>query len=361
MGGAVMLVGYLADTNIGSYDQPIPTVADTSRKIDLLIEEAIEAEKAGFDSVIVPERHMRTETYMPDPFTLLNVLARETKSIRLGTYASVLTVHNPMQFAERAALLDLLSHGRLFLTLARGYHSDYWRMMGVPEEGMTRRFVEGVEVVRRALAGERFSFHGETMSFDDVFLTPLPFQRGEGPPIWGGGHFPAAIERAGTYANAWSGHPFPYDPAFWKDVTSAYLRSAEEHGRPSMVAMMRDGFVADSRQKAYDIFGDHVVRENIFYMRAGGHDPGGRTESEVTVENLREHLVLGNPDDCVEALQRFEQEYGCEYVVLRMRMPEGPSLEQSIEAIRLFGSEVLPRVQTGRDRFVHPALPPLRS
>jgi alkanesulfonate monooxygenase SsuD/methylene tetrahydromethanopterin reductase-like flavin-dependent oxidoreductase (luciferase family) len=354
-----MLVGYLADTNIGPYDQPVPSVADSSRKIDLLIEEAIEAERAGFDSVLVPERHMRTETYMPDALTLLTILARETSKIRLGTYASVLTCHDPMQFAERAAQVDLISHGRLFLTLARGYNSDYWRMMGIPEEKLTKRFIEGVEIVRRAFAGERFSFKGEIFDLDDVFLTPLPYQRGEGPPIWGGGHFPAAIERAGTYSNAWSGHPFPYEPDFWKEVTTAYLEAAERSGRPAMIGMMRDGFVAETREKAYEIFGDHVVRENIFYMRAGGHDPGSRSEDEVTVENLRPHLVLGDPEDCVEALRHFERDYGCEYVVLRMRMPEGPSLEQSIEAIRIFGDEVLPKVQTGRETFVHPALPPL--
>ena len=85
-----MKIGYLLDTHGGPYNMPTPSGAQVTAFIDHLWREAETAEQAGFDSLVVPERHVRTECLFPSPLLLLAGLATRTTRIRLGTYILIL-------------------------------------------------------------------------------------------------------------------------------------------------------------------------------------------------------------------------------------------------------------------------------
>ena len=55
-------------------------------------------------------------------------------------------------------------------------------------------------------------------------------------------------------------------------------------------------------------------------------------------------FVYGNPDEVVATLQEWEQITGADYVALRMRHPGGPGHAETLEAIRRFGAEVIPKI-----------------
>jgi alkanesulfonate monooxygenase SsuD/methylene tetrahydromethanopterin reductase-like flavin-dependent oxidoreductase (luciferase family) len=338
-----MQLGYVLDTNVGSHDAAIPQPKDAAAVIERLIIEAQAAEAAGFDSVVVPERHMRGECVMPDPLTLLTVLARETHRVRLGTAATVLTLHNPMEFAERVALIDLLSGGRVFVTVARGFNTDYWRMMGVSQDQVTRRFLESVEVVKKAWANGRFSFNGKLLRFDDVFISPPPLQAPR-PPIWAGGHSLPAIKRAGEIADGWLGGFFPLDRAAWLIAVAEYRHQAEKARNPSTVALTRVAFVASDGQRARDLIEPHVLRELAYYHGRAMLQPYYALRNP-TEQLVRQNLVVGSPDECVAALSTYETDLGVDYIMLRFRTPTGPTITEAIEAVRLFGREVIPKVR----------------
>ena len=63
---------------------------------------------------------------------------------------------------------------------------------------------------------------------------------------------------------------------------------------------------------------------------------------DVTIDKLRESLVIGSPKDCIESLERYRDEYRVDYVNMRFRMPLGPSAEATRRCIRMFGESVLP-------------------
>lgn len=337
-----MQIGYLLDTSIGEHDGSIPRGADAARKIELLVREAKAAESAGFDSILVPERHMRGECVMPDPLTLLTVLAVETQSIALGTGATVLTLHNPMEFAERVALIDLISGGRVFVTLARGFNTDYWRMMGIPTGQVTRRFAESVEIVKRAWQPGGFSYRGEIFKFEDVFISPPPFHPG-GPTVWGGGHSLSAIRRAGTYADCWLAGFFPVDDARWGECLDVFRNASLEHGNAGKVALIRAGFIASTRGTALRTFERHILQELRYYQGRQKIQPHYGLENPSS-DDLRRNLVIGSPAECVEALVRCRDELTVESVVLRLRSPTGPTMDETLEAICQFGDEVLSEV-----------------
>lgn len=344
-------IGYLADTNFGPYNRPEPDPVTASSCLEQLIEESLLCEECGFEGVFVPERHMRTETMVPDPLTLLAMLAVRTRRVRLGTYALVPTYGwDPMHLAEATALIDHLSDGRLTLVLAMGVLENSWRMFGVNGRHRLSIFTEAVEIIKRAWTERKpFTYHGRRFQYEKVFLTPKPIQEPH-PTVWGGGQVETAIRRAGTFASAWCGDPFPLDMDSWNHQTDQFREEARSHGveNPKIV-LMRDGFVAETRKEAEHIYGDAFVAEMLFYYDLGilnHHDPSIRSRADVTVEKLRSSLVIGTPDDCIEALEKYRDQYRADYVVMRFRMPLGPSREAVLRCIRMFGESVLPHFRS---------------
>jgi len=341
-------IGYMLDTNFGPYNRPEPGPDTVKGCVDQLIEEGILAERVGFEGIFAPERHMRTETMFPDPLLLLAALAVKTERVRLGTYALIPSYGwNPMHLAEATALIDQLSGGRLTLVIAMGVLEDSWRMFGVNGARRLSMFTEAVAVIKKAWTSrEPFSFEGKNYKFDRVSLTPKPYQQDPHPTLWGGGQVQAAVKRAGTYASGWCGDPFPLDMDTWNRQTDLFREEAMAHGvQNPKIILMRDGFVADTREEAEKIYGEAFVAEMLYYYDLGilsHHDPSIQSRQDVTVDKLRESLVIGTPQDCIEALERYRDEYRVDYVVMRFRMPLGPSAQATKRCIQMFGETVLP-------------------
>jgi alkanesulfonate monooxygenase SsuD/methylene tetrahydromethanopterin reductase-like flavin-dependent oxidoreductase (luciferase family) len=341
-------IGYMTDTNFGPYGRPEADPDTIKACVDQLIEEGMLAEQAGFEGVFVPERHMRTETMFPNPLLLLAALAVKTTRVRLGTYALIPSYGwNPMHLAESTALIDQMSGGRLTLVVAMGVLEDSWRMFGVDGAHRLSMFTEAVDVIKRAWTSrEPFSFHGKRFEFDNVMLTQKPYQQDPHPTLWGGGQVEAAIKRAGTYASGWCGDPFPLHMDTWNRQTDLFREEARAHGvADPKVILMRDGFVADTREEAEAIYGEAFVAEMHYYFDLGiltHHDPTIQSRDDVTIDKLRQSLVIGSPDDCIAALERYRDEYRADYVVMRFRIPLGPSAEATKRCIRMFGETVLP-------------------
>jgi alkanesulfonate monooxygenase SsuD/methylene tetrahydromethanopterin reductase-like flavin-dependent oxidoreductase (luciferase family) len=354
-----MRIGYMIDVHGGPYDQPLPDRDDVSIKLDAMIEEGIVAERAGFHSLHVPHRHGRTETYFPGPLQLLTILARETERVALGTFTLVSTLVHPMLVAEQCSVIDNLSRGRLFVSLGRGYHDAYWKYFGIPQERLLGRHLEAVRIIKQAIKGERFTYEGEWWTVEDSLLSPQPYQR-DGFPVWGAGDSPPAMARAATYGDAWCCSPFPLQKQLWDETVGIYRERARELGKQPYVVLMRDGWVADDFDSAARTFGEPYVEDMRYYHRQGifEHHPDFADVRSLTPEALRGHAVMGSPDECIEQLERYEKEFGVDYVVMRLREPTGPSFPETREAIQRFGEEVVPYFhRRDRDGPTHPAIP----
>lgn len=357
-GGGFMRIGYLIDLHTGGYDQPVPDREKAARTMDAMIEEGILAERAGFHSIQIPDRHGRTECYFPGPLQILTILARETRRVALGSFAMINTLYHPMLIAEQCAVIDNLSRGRLYMTWARGYHEGYWEYFGIPRERMLGRFLENVRVIEAAYQGERFSYDGDFYQVEAALLTPQPYQRPRFP-FWGGGQFPASIERSARYADAWSCDNFPIQRSVWDKQAGTYRQRAAEAGKKPFIVLMRDGWVADSFADAAREFGTHYVDEMRFYSRQGilGHHPDFDSPEKITAESTRDHVVMGTAQQCIERLERYQEELGVDYITMRFRMPNGPSLEATRDQILRFGGEVAAYFHKRDAAPDHPAVP----
>lgn len=354
-----MRIGYLIDTNVGGERGREPSPAEVRASMEAMVEEGVLAERAGFHSVQVPDRHGRPECRFPAPEQLLTLLAHETERVMLGSFTFVATLVHPMKAAEQFAVIDNLSGGRLVTTVSRGFMAPFWEQFGIPQERLLGRFQETLEIWRRAFEGERFAFDGDHWRVDGGRLAPRPAQPG-GWPIWGGGNAsPAAVRRSARYADAWTCDPMPMTRDAWDEHSGAYRSEAEELGKRPFVVLMRDGWVADSFEEAAHTFGEHFVRIARFYRRKGNvaRHPGLTSDADITPETVAPHLVMGTAEQCIERLVHLHEEMGVDHVVFCCRLTTGPSLEAAREQIIRFGEEVVRPVHARYPAPNHPAIP----
>lgn len=169
-------------TSIFSVQDHYPAEARTVPDLyGQVIEQAELADRLGYDTFFVAEHHFHEYGVVPNPAVMLSALAQRTRRIRLGSAISILTFHHPLTVAESYAMVDVLSGGRLVLGVGSGYLRHEFEGYGIDGAEKRARFDEALEVVTRALAGERVSFHGHHVTVDAVALNVRPVQTP--PPI----------------------------------------------------------------------------------------------------------------------------------------------------------------------------------
>lgn len=151
------------------------------------------ADALGYDTYFVAEHHFHEYGAVPNPSVMLATMAQRTKRMRVGTSISVLTFHNPLTVAETYAMVDVLSGGRLVLGVGSGYLKHEFEGYRVDPAEKRDRFDESLEVLQKALTGERFSYRGKYITVDNVALNVTPLQTPT-PPI-----YVAILRREGAY------------------------------------------------------------------------------------------------------------------------------------------------------------------
>lgn len=349
-----MRIGYLIDTNRTG----MLSATDRQRSMEAMVQEGIEAERAGFHSVQVPDRHANEAVAFPGPEQLLTLLAHATDRVALGTFTFVATLTHPMRAAEQFSAIDNLSGGRLFTTLSRGFLPQFWRQYGIPEDRMLGRFLETLQIWELARGGEPVNFAGKHWSVQDGLLAPVPYQPG-GWPIWGGGNSAvAAARRCAEYASCWTADTLPFTTESWETFAGGYRERALELGKRPFVVLMRDGWVADTFERAAAVFGTHYAKQMRFYLRNGlMHHPDFPDADSATPERLAPHAVMGTPAQCIEQLERYHEEFGVDYVTLCCRVSTGPQESAMAEQIQRLGEEVVGPIHRRYPAPDHPAIP----
>jgi alkanesulfonate monooxygenase SsuD/methylene tetrahydromethanopterin reductase-like flavin-dependent oxidoreductase (luciferase family) len=161
-----------------------------------ILEQAVLADRWGFDHIWLTEHHFVDDGYLPSPMVAAAAIAARTRHIRISTDILILPFHHPLRLAEDWAVLDVLSGGRMELGVGMGYAAHEFRGFGIDRKQRRSRTLEGVEVLRRAWSGERFTHRGTHWTFEDVQVSPRPVQPG-GPPLWMAAMTEAGARRAG--------------------------------------------------------------------------------------------------------------------------------------------------------------------
>ena len=312
---------------------------------DATIAECERAEAAGFDSVWLGEHHDSALLY-PAPLIGLAAIASRTRRVRLGTGVLLLPLYHPLVVAEEAAMVDVISGGRLILGVGAGYAPEEFAAFGVSMKERGSRLDEAVPLIRRLWSEEKVSHEGRHYRIGGATLSPRPVQRPR-PPIWFAGWVEPALRRAGRLGDGWLGGP----SAKLDDLAGCvrcYREARTAAGRDAAggeVALIRYVFVAESLERARAVAGAAFIRSFEETYFRWPHPVVKRPPGELAIERLSEdRIILGDPASCIRQIARFQQELGLTHLVCRMSVAGIPAAAARV-SMELFTREVIPALK----------------
>jgi probable F420-dependent oxidoreductase len=116
--------------------------------------------------------------------------ASATTTLRVGALVFDNDYKHPVVLAKELATIDLLSDGRLDIGLGAGWMISDYEEAGMPYDSpkvRIDRFIEGVAVIRGAMAEGAFSFSGDHYTITNYNGQPKPIQARPPLLIGGGG------------------------------------------------------------------------------------------------------------------------------------------------------------------------------
>lgn len=191
-------------------------------------EDIIAVEDLGFDSFWTGE-HIVYHRPILEAITVMTRAATLTKKIKVGPATQIMSLRNPTINAKQLVSLDVMSKGRVLLTVGVG--GDYPREFHACQVDIKKRgqiVQESIEIAKKYWTGERFDYDGKIFQLKDVDMLPKPVTPG-GPPIWVSGRQDAPMRRAATIADGWN--PYMYTADRSGESFERVCQFAEEAGR----------------------------------------------------------------------------------------------------------------------------------
>lgn len=312
---------------------PVASNGDAYR---LLIEGARFADAHGFTAVWTPERHFHAFGGLyPNAAITSAAIATVTKQIQLRAGSVVLPLHNPIRVAEDWALVDNLSHGRVGLSFASGWHANDFALMPDAYEPRRTLMLEHIETVKKLWRGERVSVKSGSGEMIEVSTLPRPVQAE--PPIWltAAGNV-ATFEAAGKLGANILTNMLGQSVDDLKTKLAAYreARRAAGFGGPGHVTLMLHTFVGTDVDEVkrlvkhpfieYLRTSTDLVKRAKWYFpafaRPGSSAPDGSEVSDVLSHEDEQalldhaferyfdtHGLFGTPESCYPKLAKLAQ------------------------------------------------------
>lgn len=305
--------------------------------------EAVYGEELGFDSVWLEEHHGIRDHYWPSPLLALAGMATRTSRILLGTDIVVLPFYHPVRAAEDAALLDVMSNGRAIFGAAIGYRPPEFELYGVSLDDRGARYVEMLKIIRALWTQDSVDFSGRFYTIKGT-IEPKPARP---IPIWLGGWGDLSLKRAAQLGDAWVPGP---------TANLEKLLAAQIEYRAALVAagkdpasvptpLTREVVIAETREQAWDLAEKYVMVNYRDEYGGGWKHPLIGSQDQTPVNQLtaltRDRFVIGNPDDCVQAIRRFAETFGVDHLICRLYFPGMPH-EHIMRELGLLSREVFP-------------------
>jgi len=278
-------------------------------------EAARRAEALGYSTLTVPDHF--TEMFSPMPAVM--AAAAATTRLRVGTLVLNNDFRHPVLLAREAALIDLLTDGRLQLGIGAGYMKSEYEQAGVPfDRGGVRvaRLGEAVKILKGLLRGETVTFAGHHYQVTGHAIHPRPRQQPHPPILIGGNGRHILALAAGeadivaltgiTFSQGGAGRDFSGFTAEGTDERLRWIRetAGDRLARLELNALIQRVIVTDDRGKA----AEELARQ---------WPP--LTPQDV----LRSPFVLlGTVDEIAESLRERRERWGISYYVVFEPMME---------------------------------------
>jgi alkanesulfonate monooxygenase SsuD/methylene tetrahydromethanopterin reductase-like flavin-dependent oxidoreductase (luciferase family) len=347
-------------------------------EINDAVEQICLADQLGYYSSWTVEHHFPRPTpdapaysLCPDPLTFLGHVAGRTRSIRLGTGIVVAQWDQPVRIAERAALVDILSGGRLELGIGRG--GSVYENAGLKVKVPSRdEFQEDIEVILGAWDEAPLTYHGRFHEHDQIPVHPKPLQKPR-PDLYVAATSPESFAWIGAlglpYCHAATSTPVTN--AKYRKYQSWYTEAAAAAGRDitglsnphvlltycaptdeEAVAALQKQYPRQlaSQEGNYEFgkYGNRLVEmwkekaKEFPQYYADEEVPSHAStpeEAQAITDAVASLNLIGSPATLVKRLQSLRDEAGIDYVLLWIDwLPH----EMASASLELFAREVIP-------------------
>lgn len=323
------------------YDFSFPPRLERAAFWTCFLEQVRAADEMGFDDVWFAERHFADDA--PGQAQILAAyLAKSTRVLRIGGF-KVCPLDNPVRLAEDAAVLDLLSGGRLNFGAGVGDQPAAYRARGVPWEEREARLWEGLDLVRHAWTSDEFHHLGRRYQFPGHLQarTKAAYQRrmhhGRHVPQW---------ERGAVVVDYLAVTPkplqVPHPPFFVLGTTPGLVRATGRRGWSCVLpaALGREELIQEARR----------------YRRA--MNAAGRARGEAQIACIcdiaftdgaagrrRKPFICGSAEEIVEQLKRLQNDTDLQHLIWRIPFPQLDHT-QVLQNLNRFAREVQPLLQS---------------
>lgn len=319
------------------------------------------AEASGVDGVWLGEIHFNPDrSVMSAQLVVASSIATRTKRLRVGTAINVLPLSHPLRIAAEAATVDHISGGRLDFGVGRSGAARSYKIYGVPYEESQARFLEALDIVKKAWAGPRFSYHGRFWTIEETSLSPHPLQQPH-PPLRMAATTPETFLTVAKMGLAIFVGLRGMDIPELRQCVAAYRKAWREAGHAGRgnVYLRLPIFAGVTPTAAFDEPCETIMyyfQRQAELTRAGmgfgdSGDPRRRdaqTErlASLTYEQiLRTKVAFGTAAALRERLAEIRDELGLDGIVAELNPGGLLSREQVLRSLRIVTSDVLSSIR----------------
>jgi alkanesulfonate monooxygenase SsuD/methylene tetrahydromethanopterin reductase-like flavin-dependent oxidoreductase (luciferase family) len=320
---------------------PDPTtgrLVTEAERLRAVVEQAVVAEQAGFTGVAIGEHHF-LRYIVSAPELVLSAIAMKTSRLRLSTGVTLLAHRDPVLVAEELATLDTLSDGRAELIVARGISQETDVAFGIEPEHLRARFEEHLRLLLLLLEKPEVSWDGRYRGpLTGITTTPRPVQLPR-PTVWIGSGSSVSTDLAAELGLPLVLPSTLRDPAAHRPLVERY-RERTRSG-DSRMALPSHVFVAPSTSRARALWRPHLATYAEFAEEWRGDGTG------LDVDRLMDGAaVCGDPPEVAGRLNALAELLGLDTHLVMVDIGGLPQ-PHVLDAIRLFGAEVLPLLRNG--------------
>lgn len=344
------------------------------------VDSAMEAERLGYDSFWTTEHHFQYEGYevIPNGLLISTWIAARTERLRFGAMFNVVPQWNPLRLAEDFATLHNLSGGRAMLGVGRGtvprevlHLNDKGVSIGSqdnPDQAAAdvhnrEVFEESMEIVRRALTQDSFSFSGKHFQIpipgipdrgetvQDLTLIPRPIHPFE---IWQAVTSPPTLDYVpvvGHGAVFWNQH-HSFIKRFWDTYGEKYAAAhggvelAPHEKRMLVVSVRIEDTMEAARESARAGHDEFWKFLGPYGWSRGYMGPDGKPSPPGLIPTLDESIenktiLVGTPEDVAAEVQFLKDLLGFESLTIFPHLL-GDSYKKANEQMARFKEEVQP-------------------
>lgn len=310
------------------------------------------ADEAGFEIAWAAEHHALEMTIAPNPFQLLTWWANHTDHIRLGSGVANAAYWHPINLAGEAAMLDLLSNGRLEFGLGSGaYQREFDRMHpGLAQSDSWRYMQEALPLIRELWKGD-VEHDGEFWQFPRSTSCPKPVQ--PDVPMWVAARSPVTFDYAVANDCNIMSWPLTHPFSEVEEYRNRLQHSIDVAGRrwAGRWALMRHAAVYDNSadrasalaavRHVLGMFGNLMTQRGDVVNGFTEHVPLDELDGNFRVDPamLEENLMFGSPDQVIAKLKKYDA-LGIDAFIYYASM--GMDLDVQRRSLQLFIDHVMP-------------------